>query len=111
MDNKTIEFTAGLRVGVRKQQYSREEWFIGVVEKTTKTQIVLTTGERFKIEYPYQEYKARNAFDVVRYLYPLTPEIEDKAFRQKAIAQLKQCDWSKVDSDKLRKIVEILDNP
>jgi hypothetical protein len=106
---ETIEFIRGLRVAVRRQEYSREDWFVGTVERLTKTQVILEDGKRFKIEYPYEEHGSKDRWATISYdLWALDDEAKEKIFRRKAIAKLSKTKWEEACSEKLRKILVVL---
>lgn len=106
--SELIPLEVGQKVVIEKSQYSWTEYSVDTVDRFTKTQIVLSSGMKFRIDNQRHISKAERFQSVHYYIYELTEKFKEKIFRQNALREIKELKFGELSNDKLRKIIKVV---
>lgn len=95
---------AGDEVAVWSSRIGGNHYSIHVVDRITKTLIILKSGNRYRRRDGYRPGDEWTRESIV----PVTDEIRDKMRRRILIAGLKHVEWEKLSTEKLTEITEKL---
>jgi hypothetical protein len=103
-----VPIEIGKSIGIQVRNYSVCEYKIDKVSRLTKTQIILDSGLKFRLDNQTHICKQEKWKTNYYYLCEIDESFKDKVFRQNALAKIKELKFNTFSSDQLRDVLKIL---